>query len=112
MQNFDLQSLKQPEKSGYTTMASLLKKLAEHLEHDVEVPNLCCQRIVNIPAYTITSTENPALLSAEWHQDRRSINWMRLFILLHDTGLEDGPLSCMSEKLSRIIIRGGFHVEG
>lgn len=108
VQNFDLQSLNQPENSVNTTMASMLRRLAEHLEYDVGVPDLCYRRIVNIAVYTITSTNNPALLSAEWHQDRRPINWMRLFILLHDTGLEDGPLSCMSEKLSRDLIRGGF----
>lgn len=64
--------------------------------------------VLYVNIYSIQHTTNLKKLSADWHQDRRPINWLRIFILLHDTYDQHGPLSYIDQSTSSVIIRRGF----
>ena len=58
--------------------------------------------------YTNSFTSNETKLSADWHMDRRPINWYRIFVLLHDTDPSHGPLHYLSRENSKCLIKSGF----
>ena len=64
--------------------------------------------VLQVNIYSIQHTANFRRLSADWHQDRRPVNWLRIFILLHDTQFHHGPLSYIDQLTSFAIIKRGF----
>ena len=58
--------------------------------------------------YTNANTNDQKKLSADWHLDRRPINWYRIFVLLHETNLSHGPLHYINKDETKKLIKKGF----
>lgn len=54
------------------------------------------------------TTDDPTLFSGDWHYDRRPTNWFRLFVLLEDVDVNQGPFMFISKKESKKLTRHGF----
>jgi hypothetical protein len=71
-------------------------------------PSKLRQAVQQVNIYTIQNTTDLRKLSADWHQDRRPVNWLRIFILLHDTQVQHGPLNYIDQQSSYSLIKRGF----
>ena len=64
--------------------------------------------ICNIMIWRNYFTKDVTLFSGDWHYDRRPAHWFRLFILLEDVGINQGPFMFISKEESREVTRKGF----
>ncbi len=64
--------------------------------------------ICSILVWRNYTTEDPTLFSGDWHYDRRPTNWFRLFVLLENVDVDQGPFMFISKKESKKVTRGGF----
>lgn len=64
--------------------------------------------ICNIMIWRNFPTQDATLFSGDWHFDRRPSHWFRLFVLLEDVGVHQGPFMFMSKADSKKATRKGF----
>jgi len=53
-------------------------------------------------------TDEPLLFSGDWHFDRRPVNWVRLFVLMEDVDVNQGPFHYLDRASSKKYAKLGF----
>ena len=79
---------------------SIKVKIEKYFSANIDICDIMIWR--NFPTQDVT------LFSGDWHYDRRPSHWFRLFVLLEDVGVHQGPFMFISKADSKQATRKGF----